>query len=642
MESRVIKYTIRQSIDFYRSYFGVKDQLPRFLVVGLLGIGVDLLVFSLVFHVFAADIFAAQVISFVAAVTHNFTLNRYWTFKQRNTKEASRKYLKFFLVACFALGLRSGVIANCVALELSPFVSLLAGIGSGTAVNFIGSREWAFAERTSPRLASGFLLWTFITFLFVIRLVYGAIVELSPEEAYYWNYAMHPSLSYFDHPPMVAWIIRLGTILFGNTEIGVRSGGILLAMLSTYLIYLLGERWFDKRSGLIAALLFQTIPIYFVYGFNVTPDIPLLFFWIMTLYYVSVALQATKRWAWFIAGISLGCALLSKYTGVFLIPSTVLFLLLNGRYREWLLKKEPYIALAIALVVFSPVIVWNYYHGWASFAFQFGRRFSVHAADPLVTFLKFLGSQMGVLFPVFFLGLVLAFVLSFRQSIRGGKPQWLFSFLYAFPLLVLFTLYSFKSEVKLNWPLPAYLSLLGAVYPCFRYVRRGRKGRLKALIPTAAAVSTGLVPVFLLIFLYHMSVGIPFIPAVPKMSGWEQLGAAVDREVAAMAKETGEHPFVVGMSKYYIAAELAFYTNRSYDIFSMDLLGGKGLAFKYWTNREELRNRDALVITKGLPNIHLLANYFLQVSEEVKRIDIVRQGEIIRSFSLVRCYDYKV
>jgi len=258
----------------YLSRFGFKHQLPRFLAVGVLGIGVDFFAFSLIFRFFSADILTAQVVSFVAAVTHNFALNRYWTFKQKNTKEASRKYLKFFVVACFALGLRSGVIANCVAFGISPFLSLMAGIGSGTAVNFIGSREWAFAERRSPHLASGFLLWAFITFLFLVRLVYGAIVELSPEEAYYWNYAMHPSLSYFDHPPMVAWVIRLGTSLFGNTEIGVRSGGILLAMGSTYLIYLLGKMWFDKKSGLIAALLFQIIPIYFVYGFNVTPDIP--------------------------------------------------------------------------------------------------------------------------------------------------------------------------------------------------------------------------------------------------------------------------------------------------------------------------------------------------------------------------------
>jgi len=360
----------------------------------------------------------------------------------------------------------------------------------------------------------------------------------------------------------------------------------------------------------------------------------------MTLYYVSVALQANKDWAWFVAGISLGCALLSKYTGVFLIPSTILFLLMNRPYRKWLLRKEPYSALFVSLLVFSPVIVWNYHHQWASFAFQFGRRFSEHAVHPLVTFLEFFGSQMGVLFPVFFFGLFLAFFLSFRQSIRGGKPQWLHSFLYSFPLLALFTLYSFKSEVKVNWPLPAYLSLLCAVYPCFRYVRRVTKGRWKTLMPKAATLSTGLVPVILLILLYHMSIGIRFVPAFPKMGGWKQLGAAVEREEAAMAKETGKHPFVLGMSKYYIAAELAFYRDDPYETFSADLLGGKSLGFEYWTNQEEIRNRDALIVCKGYPNLNLLKNFFTRVDEEAEEVSLVRQGKIMRTFYLVRCYGY--
>ncbi|MFH0813911.1 MAG: glycosyltransferase family 39 protein, partial [Pseudomonadota bacterium] len=484
------------------------------------------------------------------------------------------------------------------------------------------------------------LIWAFIVFLFLVRLVYSAIMDLSPEEAYYWNYAMHPALSYFDHPPMVAWVISMGTFLFGKTEIGVRIGGIILALGSTFLIYFLGKMWFDNKSGLWAALLFQVIPIYFIYGFTITPDIPLIFFWLMTMYLVSISLLGDKKWGWYAAGFTLGCSMLSKYPGVFLVPSTFLFLLVNRGYRKWLWRKEPYIALIISLLVISPVIVWNYQHHWASFNFQFSQRFSKDAHHPLLYFLRFLGSQMGVLFPTFFFGLLLVLVASFRLSIKDWDPKWKFVFFYSFPLLLLFSFYSTKGEVKVNWALPGYLSLFIAAYPCYRYLRRKAKGRWKVVVSRVTAFSIYAMPVVFLFFLYHLSIGIPLVPPLTKLGGWEQLGAAMEKEEMAMEKETGRDPFLVGMSKYHIAAELAFYTDEPYDTFSSNLFGGPSLAFEYWTHKKVLQNRDALVISKEPPNLDFLKNYFVRVDKRIRPIVVTRQGQTIQSFYLTRCYQY--
>ena len=66
--------------------------------------------------------------------------------------------------------------------------------------------------------------------------------------------------------------------------------------------------------------------------------------------------------------------MLSKYTALFLVPSVLLFLLADRAHRKWLLRKEPYLAFFLSLVIFSPVILWNYQHQWVSFAFQFSRR----------------------------------------------------------------------------------------------------------------------------------------------------------------------------------------------------------------------------------------------------------------------------
>ena len=109
-----------------------------------------------------------------------------------------------------------------------------------------------------------------IVLLLVLRFVSAATINLSPQETYYWNYSIQPDLSYLDHPPMVAWVVRAGTLLLGKSEIGVRIGGLALVVVSTWLINALGRLWFSRRAGLWAALLFQVIPLYFIYGMTET------------------------------------------------------------------------------------------------------------------------------------------------------------------------------------------------------------------------------------------------------------------------------------------------------------------------------------------------------------------------------------
>jgi dolichol-phosphate mannosyltransferase len=97
--------------------------------------------------------------------------------------------------------------------------------------------------------------------LLVFRLTTAFLVELTPQEAYYWNYTIHPALSYFDHPPVVAWVIRAGYLVLGKSELGIRIGGFVLTLLSTWLLFVLGKLWFNKKAGLWAALLFQLVPL---------------------------------------------------------------------------------------------------------------------------------------------------------------------------------------------------------------------------------------------------------------------------------------------------------------------------------------------------------------------------------------------
>ena len=492
-----------------------------------------------------------------------------------------------------------------------------------------------------------------IVLLLLLRFVSAATINLSPQEAYYWNYSIHPDLSYLDHPPMVAWVIRAGTLLLGKSEIGVRIGGLWLVVVSTWLINALGRLWFSRRAGLWAALLFQVIPLYFIYGMIITPDVPLICFWLLTLYLVSIAVLKDRPSAWYCAGAALGFAMLSKYTALFLVPSALLFLIADRGHRKWLLRKEPYLAFFLSLVIFSPVILWNYQHQWASFAFQFGGRllgeeYQGHAYDPELyshaphSLIESLGIQLGGIFPTYLAVLVLSFAVALYFTIKDQGSRWKFCLFFSFPILVFFAVYSIGSKVNANWPLPGYLALLIAAHTCYRYLRFKSGRRFKIAQRKMLVFSLYFSPLFYVLALFHLALVIPFVPVNESFTGWRELGKAVEREKATIETEKDRTTFILGMDRYNITSELAFYMQDFEDVFSRKLLGKNALGFEFWDSRVPLPGSNAVAVDvyAEFPDIALLQQYFMRVDEQVTVVPIVRRGKIVRRFYVVRCYDY--
>ena len=168
------------------------------------------------------------------------------------------------------------------------------------------------------------------------RLFLANRTELIPEEAYYWTYAQHPSLGYFDHPPLVAWAVAAGTALFGDTELGVRFVNIVAWVVTCFLLLATGKAWFSERAALAGTLLFAILPVFVGMGFLVTPDADFVLFWTLTVWAVSRAVQTQRHRDWGLAGLGFGGALLAKYYGLILLPSLLIFLALSPRYRFWL------------------------------------------------------------------------------------------------------------------------------------------------------------------------------------------------------------------------------------------------------------------------------------------------------------------
>jgi dolichol-phosphate mannosyltransferase len=476
--------------------------------------------------------------------------------------------------------------------------------------------------------------------LLCLRFVTAFLIELTPQEAYYWNYAMHPALSYFDHPPMVAWVIGAGYFLLGKSELGVRIGGFLLTVLSTWLLYALGKLWFSRKVGLWAALLFQLLPLFFVYGVLITPDVPLTFFWLLTLYLFSLALREDQKLAWYLAGAALGLSMLSKYTGVFLVPSAFLFLILHPRYRQWLLRKEPYLALVVALIVFAPVILWNIEHGWTSFVFQVSNRLSEETSHPLRRLAEFLLIQLGVTSPMLLVGLLLSSAIPVSLSMKDRRMKWRFCFLFSAPLLVFFLFYSSRSVIKPNWPLPGYLSLLIAAYPGYRYLRFNSGARMRLVARYFLLAWFYALPIIYVVAVYHSTVTIPNFTVHHWTTGWKELGRVVGREASAFEAEAGKKVFIMGMDTYNLAAALSFYADDTHEVFSRNLVGRRARSFDYWTQKIDPVGLNALAVDLEAPDLEELRKYFTRVDENVRRIAVMKGDRVLYRFYLVKCFGY--
>ncbi len=289
--------------------------------------------------------------------------------------------------------------------------------------------------------------------LAVMRLVYAGMFELRTDEAYYWTWSKESVLSFLDHPPMIAWFVRAGTAIFGDTAFGARFAGIVaLAVTQLLLADIVRRVTRDLRAMMVTVLMTEAALYYGLLMAKVAPDVAMIPFATAMLWsLVRLAESDDGRW-WLAAGAFGGLALLSKLTVVLTVPAILVFMLLPDWRMRWLKSPYPWLAVLVALAVSSPVTIWNATHDWASFKFQFVRVTAPHAFS-LSTFGEFFGMQFAqvgfVLFPV----LVSACVLTLWRGARQRDPV---ALLLSLSVLVPFAYFLWRSltlRVGDTWPM---------------------------------------------------------------------------------------------------------------------------------------------------------------------------------------------
>ncbi len=288
----------------------------------------------------------------------------------------------------------------------------------------IAAPDKAHAGTDSPALRKLLAPAMLIAAMTAMRLVYAGVTDLRTDEAYYWTWSKENVLSFLDHPPMIAWFIRFGTALFGDTNLGVRFAGI-LAMLVTQLLLadIVRRVTHDARAIVLAVLMPEAALYYGLLMAKVSPDTALIPFAVAMMWaLVRLEESGNPRW-WLAAGAFAGLALLSKFTAVMLLPAIAAFMLVPKWRTRWIASPYPGAAALIAIVLFMPVLIWNAEHDWASFRFQLVRATANHEWS-WRTLGDFIGIQFGlvgfILLPVVLSGVTASAWLGYRQRDAVG------------------------------------------------------------------------------------------------------------------------------------------------------------------------------------------------------------------------------
>ncbi|NEP63451.1 MAG: 4-amino-4-deoxy-L-arabinose transferase [Symploca sp. SIO2G7] len=511
--------------------------------------------------------------------------------------------------------------------------------------------------------------------LLLLRLVFWFATFPNPDEAYYWLWGQHPAFSYYDHPPLQAWVQGLFTAVFGRSAFTLRlpnliSNGIFFYTYYQITRYLYGER--DRYSFWLVITLVLTSPLYFLFLALAWHDHLLITLSLVSAYLFIRFLDnylvdgKSQNWQLYGAAVAIGLAGLCKYTAVFVALGFVATVVFDRRLRPLLRDRRIYLAGAIATSAILPILFWNYTNDFQSFRYYFDRSlnttgFRFQFAEPL----KFLLFSVLMLSPVNCWAIFQ--VLKRRQKAEGSPNKEIFTTInenqsFCVPASLRLCVYSGNhsnlvyqtvalwvfaiSTITLTaislvytalyyWNILAYL-LLFPLLPTFfiqDYQGTGNAPplRKKSLLLTGQIY--GLLFAALLVVNYSI---LPLASLVSKeaeadpesrmLFGWQDVAAVVSKQVAQL----GDEPLLV-TTDYRSASALAYQLKNRNVIAIADRID----QFDFWYKEENFPSKDALILADDWhPIPSELLSRFQQTSAPIT-VPVTRFGVWIKDYYVV-------
>ena len=470
----------------------------------------------------------------------------------------------------------------------------------------------------------------------VFRLFYIQWVELAPDEAYYWTWSRHLQWGYYDHPPMVGFLIMIFTALAGQGEFGVRLGWVVMTAFLSWLLYRLGGMMFgSERAGFYAALLMNFSLLGSVGAVIVTPDGPQMLFWALSLSCIYLAVNGRGNFFWYGGGIAFGLGLLSKYTMILLAPCVFFFLLSFPEGRKWLRRKEPYLAFVLGLAIFSPVVHWNAQHDWMSFRFQLSHGLEAKKQAGLEYFGEFWAGQTGLVSPLIFLGVLWAMGKSAWVGFRRRNPTLLLLFWTSAPILLFFAYASIRSRVEGNWPALAYFSGLVAMAG-LAVEAWSRWGRGRRIFSWAAVLIS-----FLFAVVAHLQ---PLHAVVPldarddptsQLLGWRALGGRILE--AAQTLDPARGVFLL-TPRHQLVGEGMFYTFAKFPVYQWEATNRIN---NLSPSNSPPRGSQGIFFTEGGDDLPKGLEPLFESCEKLEPFLVRRNSSVVRTHPIWKCTGFK-
>jgi 4-amino-4-deoxy-L-arabinose transferase-like glycosyltransferase len=470
----------------------------------------------------------------------------------------------------------------------------------------------------------------------VLRALAFSATELYSDEAYYWLWSLRPAAGYYDHPPLVAWLIAL-TAPLARGELGVRLAFLVAGALTVVFAALLarelalspspprGERDGARGSGgeapgadartviLHAALLTAAAPLLSIIGAMALPDAPVAAAYTAALWLLARA--RGTRWLW--AGAAVGVALLAKYTAALLAPALLFLVLWDGELRRELRTPWPWLGALLATAMFLPCLLWNARHDWVSIRFQLGHGFNGNAT--LGSFVEYVAGQLAGAGPVALAGGALLLLRSRGSAEKRVAAATLL------PLLVT-TWSALRGKVEANWPALAYPALCAAAAVA---LARLRPRVARALVLGSVALTAALLAVFAAEQRHpRLLAG---TPVIERFHGWRALAAQARSLQARACGEVGcdaLQPFVVS-ANYQYAAELAYYGGFR----RLGPAVERASQLDVWGERPRPDEPFLFVGFEGVTDGFRRA-FRAEGERATERVSIVQHGERLRTLSL--------
>jgi 4-amino-4-deoxy-L-arabinose transferase-like glycosyltransferase len=470
-----------------------------------------------------------------------------------------------------------------------------------------------------------------IAALTTLRVIYASLIDLRTDEAYYWTWSKENVLCFLDHPPMIAWFIRFGTAIFGDTNLGVRFAGI-LAMLITQLLLadIVRRVTHDVRAIVLAVLMPEAALYYGLLMAKVSPDVALIPFAVAMVWaLIRVNESGDGRW-WLAAGVFAGLALLSKFTVVMLIPAVLAFMLVPDWRRRWLLSPYPWLAAVFALVLFLPVLIWNAQHDWASFRFQLVRATATHELS-LRTVADFIGLQFGlvgfILLPVVLSGVSLT---AWRGYLRGDTVAILLSTSVVVPFGYFFWK-SLSLRVGDTWPM--FIWPAGFAATAINIAMLPREGfpawMIRSTIAWANTAIVSGIAVVVAVFLYYVVTPWNFIGKTDPIGGEAGYEQVADRAQAELQKIGGTW---IATTDYRTYAMLRWYFNGRVPVIQINERG-RFLGFRD-PGMAVIRGHAGLYVGREPDNANPLWIPTTAIRQPLGRVDRSWRGIVMDTYAL--------